>query len=264
MRNKAQITIFVIIGIVLVAAVIFLFFIFKDVIIEPQVYSLENPQQFISQCVNDKVDEAVEKIMRYGGYTSPSDLSVNFSYPQGYYRQGVFTDVAFLCYTSINYAPCITIEPNLIEHLEKEVYDYIEEDVKICFISYENSLRNEAYATNFGANPVFEVELMPNRVRINITNQVEFRKAENEVKFNKLNIDHNSRIYNMFIIVQEILRQEGKYYNSDYVEIMNANKWVEIVKYQTGNDLKIYIVKDKVSKKEIKFALRNAVLDTPK
>ncbi|MEK6890617.1 MAG: hypothetical protein AABX03_00605, partial [Nanoarchaeota archaeon] len=89
-------------------------------------------------------------------------------------------------------------------------------------------------------------------------------KADISKSFSKFTSIIQSPIYDIFIVVHEILRQESKYCNSDYPLIMVVNKRVQIDKFQTGDDNKIYDVKDLPTSKSVRFAVRNCVLTTPK
>jgi hypothetical protein len=264
MNNRGQITIFVIAGIVIIVGILFLLFFYNKTIVPPDDDRIEDPEDYLENCVNQYVEEAVEKILVYGGYTSTRELSLNFSYPFEYYKQGTFRDVSFLCYSPSDYTPCVMIEPNLIKHIREEIYEYVERDVEKCYRDYERQLRNNGYVTDFSREMEFEIKLVPGRVETKIIADMKFRKAGSSQSFSEMDIYYKSKVYDIFILVQEILRQEAKYYNSDYNELMVLNTWAEIKKYQTGDDFKIYTIKDTKTEKETRFAIRNAVLSTPR
>ncbi len=265
MNKKGQITIFVIIGILLVVSIILFIIFYNKIIPEPPKTTTEDPEEYMENCINTPVEESIEKIYKYSGYTSPRKLSINFTYPLDYYKQGTFRDISLLCYSPKDYTPCIMIEPNLIRHLEKEIYEYIENDVKRCYKEYEKELKSKQYDTDFSKSSEvnFSVELMEGKVKIPFEGKIYFNKNEVSKKSDRKVFVYNSKVYDIFILAQEILRQEAKYYNSDYGEIMMMNNWAKITKYQTGDDFKIYTIKDTNTEKETKFAIKNAVLGTP-
>src|SRR3989344_4289178 len=103
---KAQITIFIIIAVLLVAIVV-IFLLFNAKII-PNIFgkSFYNPKSFFRSCFEDKVKEGTELIMAQGGYVSPE-----------FNRDVDGKEIAYLCYMGDYYDNCIVQEPMLIQHL---------------------------------------------------------------------------------------------------------------------------------------------------
>jgi len=253
-QNKhGQITIFVIIAIIIVAAIILLFWFYNRVIPNVQPSAAENPQLNIEHCINSHVEKSVDKIMENGGYIKKSDLTKKFN----------GESIPYLCYIKTNYANCIIIEPVLIEHLEKEIYNDIKTKISGCFASLETGLEKKGYSVTMESGMNFSVNLIPGDVKTIINKKITLSKADETRKFDKFEANYHTPLYDMAIVIQEITRQESLYCNSEYTKIMRANTWIEIDKFQTGDDNKIYTVKDTRTKNEIKFAIRGCVMNTP-
>ncbi len=264
-NKKGQIAIFVIVGILIVAAVILLFFLYNRVLVpDPVIDPGEDPEGFIEQCVNEYVETAVEKIIENGGYIRASELSRNFSYPSGYHLQGTYLNVPYLCFTPRNYARCNTIEPLFDKHLEDEIYGFIDERIKDCFDDFENILEEQHYSVDFSPELNSSVEIVPGKVRTFMEKEIHIRKSGRRLEFDIFEAEFESSIYDLAILIQEILRQESIYCNSEYLNLMRANTWADIDKFNTGNDNKIYTIKDLRDGREIRFAVRGCVLNTPR
>ena len=252
-NKRGQITIFVIVAILIVAAIILLFWFYNRTIPEIQPDAGENPQANIEHCINSYVEKDVDKIMENSGYIKKSNLTKNF--------QG--QDIPYLCYIPINYARCIVVEPVLIGHIEKEIYNDMKSKIAGCFAILETEAEKSGYSVNMESGMNFSITLIPGDVKTIIIKKITLSKAGEIKKFNEFEARYHTPLYDMAVIIQEIIRQEGMYCGSDYTNIMRANTWIEIDKFQTGDDNKIYTIKDTRTGKEIKFAIRGCVLNTP-
>ena len=253
MNNKrAQITIFVILAILIVAAIILMFTLYKGPISENLAKKGQEPNVQISQCVGKHVDEASDKLIENGGYIG-GYLNMSFKYK----------DVPYLCYTKENYARCIIQKPVLIEHLEKEIYDYIEPKIENCFVLLKEDFENRGYEIQMQDEMSFSVKLISQKAKVNINRKLEATKSDESRKFESFTSTAQTPVYDFAIIVQNIIEQEANYGNSDYVQIMRTNTWADIEKFQTGDDNTIYTITDTKTKKSWRFAVRGNVLNTP-
>ena len=127
-NKRGQITIFIIIAVLLVAAIILLFWFYNRDVTPVQPDAGENPQYNIEHCINSYVEKDVNKLIENSGYIKKSNLTKNFN----------GQDIPYLCFVPINYARCIVVEPVLIEHLEKEIYNDIKTKRYIWESGYTN------------------------------------------------------------------------------------------------------------------------------
>lgn len=252
-NKKAQITIFVIVGILIVVAVILLFWLFQRTGPQIQPTASKDPKRFLEQCVNEHVEQAANKIFENSGYIEQSELTKKYK----------GEDIAYLCYTPINYARCIIIEPVLIEHIETEIYNYVEPKIKECFINLKQELINEKYSVNLGSNTEFSIELIPGTIKTTINRKLTVSKTDETRKFENYESNLQNPLYDTFILIQEIVAQEALYCNSERSKLMRLNPDFEIIREQPGDDTKVYTVTALKINKIIKFAIRGCVLGTP-
>ena len=141
MRGRnAQVTVFIIVGIIIVAGVL-IFLLMRQGII-PQLGGgkvEENPEAFMRSCVEDKVQEAIGKISMQGGYIE-NKLNRTFKFED----EKATSDISYLCYNQNYYYACINQEPMLIQHLKDEIHDYVERDVEACFDDLTINLEKKA------------------------------------------------------------------------------------------------------------------------
>jgi len=266
-NNRGQITVFVIIGIVIVVGILLLFLFSGRLNPPPSVDDIvsaeEQPQESIEQCIGLAVEEASDLLIENGGYITKSYLNVTFIYPKGYYKQGIFEDVPYYCYTQRYRTRCIPQEPVLMEHLKDELEMYLEDKIEDCFDDFERELKRKAYSVNIGEKESQELILLPGKINIDIEREVVISKSGESKKFTDFSSTTNTRLYDMAEVIQEIVSEEARYCNSDYIQIMRYNTWAKITKYVTQSNIEIYTIKDMASEKEFMFAVRGCVLPIP-
>lgn len=257
--KRGQITIFVILAILIVAAIFLLFTLYQGPLKKYIQKQSQEPNDIISQCVGIGVEEAANKLIENAGYINTPELSKAF----GYKDKILYKNYTYLCYTGAYYEKCVPQEPVLIEHLADEIHKYIEPKVNDCFAGMKSSIEKSGGKIDMGNDINFSVELMPAGVRVNIEKKVTFTKTNQAKKFSVFNAFTKTPLYNIAVTAHEIIRQEAKYCNSDYTAVIAQNPTIGIEKFQTGDDNKIYTVRDSISGKTMRFAVRGCVMQTP-
>ncbi len=261
MNKNGQITVFVILAILLVASITLIFILYKNQI-EITESSEKNTVDEFSNCINGYISEAEKSIFENSGFIKMPSLTYLVRNPKDYYFQDEVKEIPYLCYTGLNYARCTPTNPLIINHLEEEIKDYIRPKVELCFESLKRDLQDRAYSVSLGNTENLEVELKDGFIEIIVVKKLTREKIEEET-FEKFSSKFSTPLYKIAKASEEIISQEVLQCNSDYLEIMQNDKRISIKKFQTGDDVKIYTVKDIITKKEWKFAIRNCVLSTP-
>ncbi len=128
MEKKGQVTIFIIIAIIIVAAGVLVYSFY------PQIKSslgggIKNPQAFIQECIEDELEETVELVSLQGGDFNPKFFST---------FDGI--KIKNLCYTAQYCALCSVQEPQLKPYIEREIKENIKDTADACFNSFEKEL----------------------------------------------------------------------------------------------------------------------------
>ena len=119
-NNKAQITIFVILGLIVVTMIAMLSLVFKAP--APNIVDEKNPQAYIESCTREAVEEAISVLSEQGGEIVPKGSTM--------FRG---KEITYLCYNEEFYNSCINQRPLLIQHIEKEIANHITPIVAACF-----------------------------------------------------------------------------------------------------------------------------------
>ena len=120
MKKKGQITIFIILGIILVAALAFL--IYTKTLVIPQIIPTKpvSVKTHVEDCIEQQGNNVIELLGKQGGDVAP-----------GLYQYYYGNHLSYLCYSE-NFTACINRRPFLISHMEKEISDYIDKNLRNC------------------------------------------------------------------------------------------------------------------------------------
>jgi len=257
-NKKAQVTIFIIIGIILIS-IGGLFLLFRsDIIPEGWGGRETNPDSFLESCLEDKIKEAVGIISSRGGYiNNPLHKTFEFADESNPYN------ISYLCYTQNYDVPCGNQEPMLIQHLKDEIHNYISNDVDTCFTELENSLYDQGYTVD-ATSPEFGVELKPKKIIIEIDAEMTLTKTEESLRYENFTITVASMFYDLAIVAYEIVRQEAKpcsiFVSFDHLGFTLLYPQWEIDNPLTENETRIYRIKHEDSEEKFRFAIRGCVI----
>src|SRR3989344_6048556 len=144
MKNKkGQIAIFVIIGIVIVAAIV-LFFLVRNNTVEIPFVGQSGEFDFreeLRNCIknNKIIDDKIEKIANQGGKYIPENY---FLYNN--------TKIEYLCKTTEYYQTCFMQQPLVLQYVENEVKRETLQEVKDCVKSTKESAEKRGYEVTTG------------------------------------------------------------------------------------------------------------------
>jgi hypothetical protein len=254
MKKIGQISIFMIIGIVLVSTFL-LFFVFREEIIEEATLkSEENPESILKSCMEDKIKEAIDVISLHGGYVN-NKLFKNFKFE----GEEAAINIAYLCYNQNDYLSCVNQKPMFLQDLKQEIKNYISNKVESCFNEMTNDFNKEGYETITDYRD-FEVELLPKRVIVQTDSEITLTKSGETTKQENSKVQIASRFYEIASVVQELINQETIFCYSENLGIMLLYPDFIIYKFKTGESDMIYTVEHKDSKEKFRFAIRGCAI----
>jgi len=259
--TRSQITIYVIIGIILVASIILLFFAFKDKIL-PQKNIPIDVRQTMEKCIKDSANSAIAEIISHGGYSNNTIVSKeNIIFEE--------TQIPVLCSTSRYNELCTNLEPMLIQNSEKEIKNLITGKIEQCFSEMETQLK-KAYSYNAEATAI-DVEIAPYSVNLIVKKKIIIQKANQTEDFEDFSQKINSGLYDSLVLTNEIINEELKCdcgkesCNADIIKLNKNNHNFQITKpVFSNNDEEVYIIKEISSGDKFQFAIRNCVIEVPK
>ncbi len=253
MRDKrGQLTLFVIIAVVIIAIVLLVIFLVPKTN-NPQNTASESidPETYISSCINDELEPMVDDIAVRGG-----DFEKNNCIFYG--------DICrkYLCYQTLPYRPCVNQEPLLQQHIEGLIKERLQEEdvVDACVDNFINAAQRKGYETSVCNSPQFSVVLIPGQVTVPINCQMTLAKGEENKKFMNLNTSMSWPLFDFIMISQKIIDDEMRKTDFDPFSFMLSNTLIEIEKIRTSDGSDIYVLRDRATRKEFVFALKNYIL----
>jgi|SRR3989344_88936 len=247
LKNKnAQVTIWVIISIVLVFSIILFFFIDQKAEISQS--EEFDPTNYIKECAEKYVNEAVDIILPQGGFLEPEN-----------YARYKNTNIEFLCQNKGNFNTCINQHPLILTEIKKEIETYSIPKIEKCFSDIEENLEKSKFSVDSGeAEFIFNIN--PDKILINIKKDISIEKSGESRTFNNFDIEINSPVYNLAEVSSEIVSQEARFCYIEYLGYMITNQRFIIEKDSISDSIEIYKIKDKKTDKIMNIAIRGCAI----
>jgi len=239
--KRGQVTLFIILAIVILGAMIFFLYPRVKVLFVPK-----TPISIIDECLKGSLDEALSIVLKQGGSIEPS-LYYTF--------EG--NNVEYLCYTNDNFKTCVMQQPLLKQHIEREIKEYIEPRARNCI----GILKEEMTAKGYDVKADYKgmsVEIIPNKINIDVVADVVLRKEGSET-FNRFSIKKASKVYDLIMISTSILNYEAHYGDAETTIYMIYYPTIIVEKLKQGDGSKIYNLVDINTQEKFTFATRSLV-----
>jgi hypothetical protein len=236
--KRGQVTIFIILGIVIVVAILSFFFWIK-----PNYFSGRGAEVGFEGCVEDVVGQAIDKLQLSAGFIEPK-----FTYK--YNNE----ELAYLCYTNEYYKTCTVQVPFLKNNFDQQMETYIRDGVDTCYASAVDNLRAQGYSVVNGVVD-YDVLIEPGvvKVKIEAPTVVESRQTT------KFEVKVNSPIYDMTMIATSILQFEAKYGDGDTDSMMAFYPDYIIRKIKRSEGTTLYFIEHRTLGNKFQFASKSLV-----
>ena len=257
--EKAQVTIFVILAVVIVGAVI-LFFAFTDSgqkIIAPLIpggsKNAGNIEEQLTNCILEKknlggdilFDSEVNSILKNGGEKNPKFFYLHQSIPHKY-----------LCYSANYYEPCVNQQPLLVQKVESEIKNSLSPTIEVCIEELKNDLNDAGFDTR-NENLNVSVDITGENINIKIDYPLKIKEGESVRSFDKFEIKKASGAYQLILVADSIVSFETKYGDSDPVAYMSLYPNTRIEKLKISDGTTLYKISDRTTMEEMNFATRS-------
>jgi len=244
--RRGQVTVFIIVGILIVAAVLGLAFLMTQ---DTTVLAPSNlgPKDIVTNCVEDVLEESIEKILRNGGEISPSK-------PIQYNGEAW----NYLCYQADYYLGCYNLYPMLELQIEREIEDDIGTRLTTCFNVMREDFEDRGYDVD-GGGTEYSVDLLPGNVRLDLHKDVMISGEGGTNTFDDFGMEIASPLYNLVGVAREIVNGESQFCYFEYNGYMLLYPEYNI-RRTSYRDSKIYSVIDRRTGSEFKFAVRSCAL----
>ncbi len=219
MKKRGQVTIFIVLGIVILVVFGFLFFVrgnVNEASFEEEMNSLTVPKEiesvklYFDNCVEDLVDEGLTTIGEQGGYINlPKDIMFR-SYTNPFSNSLEIYDglkVAYWYYESAN-----GIEMNQVpslENIEVELENYINDNFKECYYNIY-SFEQEGYEFSLPSLVNSDVKINTNNIQVSVNALVSVNHKDVNANIEKHMILVDSKFGDMYDSAVSIMNKENE------------------------------------------------------
>lgn len=243
-NKKGQVTIFIILGIVIVLAGVLIFTFY------PQIKSTlttgeESPQAFMKTCLEEETIRIIENLSLQGG-------SVN---PEAYFNYNG-DHLEYLCYTNEPYLTCTVQQPMMLNHVKSEIKREITPTVNSCLDSMKKSFEGKGYSVNL-ENREFDVEIVPDNVVYNFNVSLDLQKADTQRTYDRVIVAYNRNLYEMLLLVSSIINWEAKFGDSETTIYMSYYRDFKVEKFKQTDGTTVYTITERDKDNVFRFASRS-------
>ena len=248
-NKKGQLTIFIIVGLIIVALA-FLIYMFFPKIIPGGGFEEKNPSAFMQSCLENKIQEAIDTLSQQGGSIEPE-----------HYFMYEGERLEYLCYTEEYYKTCVMQQPLLKKHVEEEIKKFISVKTEECFNDLEDNYKNKGYNVNLKKGEIY-AELLPKRVVAKFDHVLSISKDGNSEVYggtgsNQIRVAVNNNLYELVSIATSILNMEARYGDSETTIYMDYYRDLKVEKKKQSDGTKVYILTDRNNGNKFQFASRS-------
>jgi hypothetical protein len=245
-NKKGQVTIFIIIAIIIVAAALLIYSFYPQIKTSLSTQQ-QNPPSFIQSCIENDIRNAVTATSSQGGSITPENFVL--------YND---SKVEFLCYTGEYYRPCLVQQPMLKQHIESEIKNQIEKNVDACFNSMKSSYVKQGYNVDLKTGTK-KVELLPNRIVSTFNYSLTLTKGGDTQKYNSFVVLLDNNLYELVAIANSIIDWETTYGDAETTTYMTYYHDLKVEKKLLSEGKKVYILTDRNTGNKFQFATRGQV-----
>ena len=242
-RNvRGQVTIFILVGIVIVVAIILFFFLQKN--FQVSTFEVENPQSFIRSCVTDTIIETEAVLLSNGGEISPTHAIPYFEETYNY-----------LCYQEDYYLGCYNTHPQLEKSVEAQILMNTQDSVENCFTLLEEEYSSRGFLVTFG-DLDYSIDLVPGSIDVSLERSVVISRGDSSQEYTIFSFEVLSPLYDLIEVARLIINDESQFCNFEYTGYMLLYPQFSISRIDFEKS-KLYDVVHRDSSKNFKFSVRS-------
>lgn len=246
MEKKGQVTIFIIVALVIVAAGI-LVYTFVPGLRTGSGTETQNPNSFIDICLREDIENIVETVSIQGGSMEPE-----------FYFTFNGVNIEYLCYTSESYKTCVVQRPLLRQHVKNEIEDEIKPIVRGCFNSLKESYEGKGYEVDMSPGNTI-VEFLPGKISTKMDYTLTLTKGGSNERFDSFDIVLNNNLYELMNIAVNIVEWEATVGEAEATTYMALYPNLKVEKNLREDGTRIYTLTNRNTGNKFQFAIRSLV-----
>jgi hypothetical protein len=242
--KKGQVTIFIILAIVLIVAIISVLLLVRKGDSENTITN--DPKSFVQKCVRDAISDDLPLYFKNGGILDPQK---NIMYDG--------ENLTYLCYQPDYYFTCYNLYPIIEERIENDLLQNTRSKVQECFNVLRDNLDKSGYDVSGGPTN-YSIDLLPGQIKVLLKKKIDLTKGASSMSVEDFSFVYISPLYEMINVAREIVNEESQdcYFEYNGFTLLYPDYKIMRIDYDGS---KIYKITDRTSGKELKFAVRSCV-----
>lgn len=243
MKKRGQVTLFIILGILIVTGIIavILFSVGK---LEIQFSPEESFQKDFDNCIYIELENQVDKLYENAGFLEKREL----------YYSYFDKDYSYLCYSSKPYESCTNYYPSLEKQSINELKNLTRPLIEQCFETVTSDYENQGYEIKQDSLE-FDISYLPEVVSFKIKKEISLTKSNVTRSYRVFNYKLDSDIYDYIQITNRILNDESSYSFFDDSSYMLLYPVIKINKTKI-EEITLYEISYRAKQNTFNFAVR--------
>jgi len=243
MEKRGQLSIFIIVAVVIAVVGILLYFFYPN--IKTFISGSDNPQEFLQDCIEDTLNQGIEKLSKQGGYANPEGFVL-------YNNE----KIKYLCYESRYYLPCKVQQPSIKRHFEKELSAILQSKTQECVQELKAIYEQRGYAVSILSVARAEVAIIPEKLSITINAPMTISKDTTQT-FQNFVIERKSKLFDLLILTTSFIDFESSLGNTETLLYMQYYPNLDIQKRELDGGTRVYTIGDVTTNEYFTFASRS-------
>jgi hypothetical protein len=243
MEKRGQVAVFVIIAIVIVAAILLIYLFYPR--IESLVGAEDSPNEYLMKCIEPSITDGVETLSKQGGYMNPEGYVLYQS-----------EKIKYLCYTAQYYVPCYVQQPLLRAHFENELKTLIDSQTKTCVDELKSYYGDRGYVVTGGDSPSADVAVNFKSIDVDVKLDMTIEKDSSR-RFESIEFGYPSEMYALLMTATSIIDFESTYGDSETLDYVKYYPNLKIEKIKLGDGSTVYNLGDVRTGESFTFASRS-------
>lgn len=197
MEKRGQVTIFIIVGILLVMGIVLVFMFQNELGITTRINT--NPATFIEKCAQDNIKPMVESIIATGGIYYNGTNKNEFLDING-------TSISLLCKTNKSETACTSNHPLLINEVERVMVLNSKSKIESCFKQYKNKFPTLQITDGVLD---FDLKLREGFIAVKIRKPLTISTGEESSYFENFDTNINSNLFDFLSLSNLIVNTES-------------------------------------------------------
>jgi len=246
MNKRAQVTLFIILAIVIVASLLFFFFSDK---FNSDSINTNNPQSFFDKCIKDSIRESENTLLNSNGFTKVEDNFILYNKEK----------IPYLCTTSEFYTSCTPQEPAFLSSIQTIMENKVSRDTENCLVSFTKDMESKGYQLTKEKSNV-TLTIRKGEISVEMGKPIFLKKDETSTEIPPIKVYYSSSLFDLVKTAQTIVNYESSLCEFDLLNWQKYENQIQIARFRTSDQTKIYTLTDRNSEKQIKFAIKTCVM----